>query len=251
MPTPPPTVMSHRYARPGDLGYIQQFWQEQVSWVDAHWPDKPFTISETGAGGVYEWTNASDPRWSQGYEAEVVIRDASFAVDNANVSGAWWRACVYEAWRAHGCYGVVLPRPSTRACARWLQRCLCRRWRLAWGDPRVCPPPCHCPSPCLAQASPCGSSTTSRPTPRTRPSAAAVCTCPTRRRWPTRGPAATSTSRVVGPVVRTTRGKSTSGAAPKRASRHCGACMRHPQRQIRQVGRRCSYSSSHERVGVY
>ena len=80
-------LCTRRYDHPGDLSYIQQFWQQQVSWVRSNWPTKPFTISETGAGGVYEWTNASDPRWSQGYEQEVVKRDAQFAVGNVNVSG--------------------------------------------------------------------------------------------------------------------------------------------------------------------
>lgn len=44
-----------------------------VEWVEKHFPNKPFTISETGAGGVYEWTNKTDPRWSQQYQLEVRI----------------------------------------------------------------------------------------------------------------------------------------------------------------------------------
>ena len=31
------------------------------------YPEKPFTISEAGAGAIYEWVNNTDPaiRWSQ------------------------------------------------------------------------------------------------------------------------------------------------------------------------------------------
>merc|ERR1711907_708993 len=35
----------------GDLSTIVPTWEQHASWVAAHFPDKPFIISETGAGG--------------------------------------------------------------------------------------------------------------------------------------------------------------------------------------------------------
>eukprot|EP00045_Choanoeca_perplexa_P016700 m.229236 g.229236 ORF g.229236 m.229236 type:complete len:619 (-) comp17334_c0_seq13:95-1951(-) len=75
------------YDHPGNLNETSIFWASQVEWVQQHYPSKPFTISETGAGGVYEWTNSTDPRWSQNYQAEVVGRDIKFALGSDRVTG--------------------------------------------------------------------------------------------------------------------------------------------------------------------
>eukprot|EP00050_Salpingoeca_kvevrii_P002588 m.197425 g.197425 ORF g.197425 m.197425 type:complete len:621 (+) comp10645_c0_seq1:1304-3166(+) len=75
------------YDKPGDLDYIKTFWKSQVDWVAQTWPSKPFTISETGAGGVFEWTNKTDPQWSQLYQSEVVQRDVEFAIGESRLSG--------------------------------------------------------------------------------------------------------------------------------------------------------------------
>eukprot|EP01045_Picozoa_sp_COSAG04_P028435 COSAG04_NODE_4409_length_2111_cov_1.228628_2_plen_132_part_00 len=41
-----------------------------------------------GLGGIYEWkSNASDVKWSQGYQSEIVAADATFAMGNDHVSG--------------------------------------------------------------------------------------------------------------------------------------------------------------------
>jgi beta-glucuronidase len=67
-------------------------WENKTEWAKTHWPDKPFTISETGAGGIYEWTNTSAQKWSQGYQAAVVAADAEFAMGHQHVSGlAIWQ----------------------------------------------------------------------------------------------------------------------------------------------------------------
>lgn len=89
IPRPPPAQSrtTSWYDHAGDKKEPAIFWQEMVDWVGAHQPGKPFTISETGAGGVYEWTNSSDPRWSQKYQQEIVAADAHFAASNANVTG--------------------------------------------------------------------------------------------------------------------------------------------------------------------
>lgn len=61
-------------------------WQSIAGWSKQHYPQKPFGISETGGGGVYEWQNATDVRWSQLYQKEVVAGDASFAIGSPDVS---------------------------------------------------------------------------------------------------------------------------------------------------------------------
>jgi len=53
-----------------------------------NYPTKPFTISEAGAGGIYEWNNnVSDPYWSQKYQAELINVTARFFVSDDGVSG--------------------------------------------------------------------------------------------------------------------------------------------------------------------
>ena len=79
------------YDRPGNVSYAATFWAEKVAWAAANWPSKPLTISETGAGGVYSWTNDTAPApgvfWSQKYQAAVVMADAGFLVGSPSVSG--------------------------------------------------------------------------------------------------------------------------------------------------------------------
>ena len=39
---------------------------------------KPFTISETGASGIYEWDrNTTDVKWSLKYQSEIIGGDVS------------------------------------------------------------------------------------------------------------------------------------------------------------------------------
>eukprot|EP01012_Entosiphon_sulcatum_P058680 TRINITY_DN8281_c0_g1_i1.p1 TRINITY_DN8281_c0_g1~~TRINITY_DN8281_c0_g1_i1.p1 ORF type:complete len:602 (+),score=62.71 TRINITY_DN8281_c0_g1_i1:40-1845(+) len=75
------------YSQAGDLTAPAREWNSNVQWAQAHWPSKPFTISETGAGGIYEWQNKTDVRWSQLYQAEVVEADVKVALNNSHVSG--------------------------------------------------------------------------------------------------------------------------------------------------------------------
>lgn len=49
---------------------------------------KPFVISETGAGGIYEWShNATDAKWTLLYQTEVISADVDVALANNNISG--------------------------------------------------------------------------------------------------------------------------------------------------------------------
>lgn len=75
------------YDHAHNLSYVVPFWDSQVQWVQEHYPQKIFTISETGGGGVYEWQNETDPFWSQKYEAELLNMDAGYAMNNSRISG--------------------------------------------------------------------------------------------------------------------------------------------------------------------
>lgn len=49
---------------------------------------KPFVISETGAGGIYEWSNnATAAKWTLKYQTEIISEDVDVALSNSNISG--------------------------------------------------------------------------------------------------------------------------------------------------------------------
>ena len=47
------------YSQPGDVSDASRAWNASANWVLANHPDKPFTVSETGGGGIYEWVNST------------------------------------------------------------------------------------------------------------------------------------------------------------------------------------------------
>jgi len=71
----------------GDINDIVFYWKSATDWATSRYPDKPFTISETGAGGIYEWKNRTDPRWSQKYQAEVLKADIEYVLSDERISG--------------------------------------------------------------------------------------------------------------------------------------------------------------------
>lgn len=76
------------YSDQHDLDAPARFWNENAAWARAHYPQKPFFISETGAGGLYEWdNNRTDAYWTLKYQKEVIDRDVDVALANENVSG--------------------------------------------------------------------------------------------------------------------------------------------------------------------
>lgn len=76
------------YNNPGDLSEPAKHWNSMADTVRAQYPGKPFVISETGAGGVYEWDhNTTDAKWTQKYQTEVISRDVDVALSNDNISG--------------------------------------------------------------------------------------------------------------------------------------------------------------------
>jgi beta-glucuronidase len=49
---------------------------------------KPFVISETGAGGIFEWDhNKTASRWTVNYQNKVISEDVDVAIQNSNISG--------------------------------------------------------------------------------------------------------------------------------------------------------------------
>jgi beta-glucuronidase len=69
------------------LGY----WPPQVEWVKQNYPTKPFIVSETGGGGLWEWPNATapapGPQWSLQYQVALVSNDVTVLLSNDRVSG--------------------------------------------------------------------------------------------------------------------------------------------------------------------
>ena len=76
------------YSDQHQLDAPARFWNQNVAWVRDHYPHKPFFISETGAGGLFEWDkNTTDAYWTLKYQQEVIDRDVDVALGNENVSG--------------------------------------------------------------------------------------------------------------------------------------------------------------------
>jgi len=49
---------------------------------------KPMVISETGAGGIYEWSeNNTDVKWTLKFQTGIISGDVDAAISNQNVSG--------------------------------------------------------------------------------------------------------------------------------------------------------------------
>ena len=63
-------------------------WDSWAKSVLQHYPGMPFVISETGAGGIFEWSdNQTAATWTTKYQAEVLSRDVDVALENDHLSG--------------------------------------------------------------------------------------------------------------------------------------------------------------------
>eukprot|EP00929_Paragymnodinium_shiwhaense_P046435 TRINITY_DN23639_c0_g1_i1.p1 TRINITY_DN23639_c0_g1~~TRINITY_DN23639_c0_g1_i1.p1 ORF type:complete len:464 (+),score=91.85 TRINITY_DN23639_c0_g1_i1:234-1625(+) len=63
-------------------------WNDMADYVKTEFPGRPMVISETGAGGIYEWSeNKTDAYWTQKYQVEVISRDVEVAMGNPRISG--------------------------------------------------------------------------------------------------------------------------------------------------------------------
>ena len=74
------------YNNYGDINYCYTIWAEYANDVITQWK-KPFLISETGAGGVYEYNNSTNVKWSQLYQSQVIYADIYEALNNSQISG--------------------------------------------------------------------------------------------------------------------------------------------------------------------
>mmetsp|Transcript_40928 Transcript_40928/g.98242 ORF Transcript_40928/g.98242 Transcript_40928/m.98242 type:complete len:226 (+) Transcript_40928:1-678(+) len=75
------------YYSSGDLKKPKEHWDSMAAYVKEHQRGKPFAISETGAGGVYEWAhNSSDAKWTTKYQTEIISADVDAALDNDDLS---------------------------------------------------------------------------------------------------------------------------------------------------------------------
>merc|ERR1712080_395079 len=71
----------------GGLSAIKPTWQKHGTWVATHFPDKPFTISETGAGAVFNNHSSTSEKWSEEYQQELLKVSANYAMNSHLVAG--------------------------------------------------------------------------------------------------------------------------------------------------------------------
>lgn len=77
-----------RFGPQGDLHLPGQHWRNASRWARAQYPDKPFVISETGAGGIFEWpANTTDAHWTCNLQTKILAADVDVALSDANISG--------------------------------------------------------------------------------------------------------------------------------------------------------------------
>lgn len=71
---------------------ITKIWSDRAAWVAENYPNKPFIISETGAGGIVGDHSANSSRWSLELQSRIDGLDASVAMTNENITGlALWQ----------------------------------------------------------------------------------------------------------------------------------------------------------------
>lgn len=89
------------------------YWDQEVAWLEANWPAKPMTVSETGGGGIWEWVNATSPPpglyWSQIFQEALVTADVASIAGNPRVSGLTvWQ---FSDIKVEGCPQCEYPTP--------------------------------------------------------------------------------------------------------------------------------------------
>ena len=82
------------YDDTGNISYAIKFWNKLAQAAHLKWPDKPFMISETGAGAVYEYNNISINSnksdyvlWSQSYANSLLKNDVETGLNSEYISG--------------------------------------------------------------------------------------------------------------------------------------------------------------------
>ena len=105
------------YDHAGNVTFPLEDWSNRVAWAASSFPEKPVTVSETGGGGVYEWTNTSSPfpglYWSQAYQNNLVSVDATVILNNTHVSAlALWQMADIKVANENCVECPYLPHPN-------------------------------------------------------------------------------------------------------------------------------------------
>ena len=75
----------------GPASQINETWTTRAAWAAATFPQKPFIISETGAGGIWGNHSKNESRWSLEYQVVVDQINAQTAMQDENITGlALW-----------------------------------------------------------------------------------------------------------------------------------------------------------------
>ena len=78
----------------GPASGIRKTWTDRVTWCATTYPNKPFVISETGAGGIVGKHSKSQSRCSLEYQATVDGDNADVVMTDANIAGlTLWQFC--------------------------------------------------------------------------------------------------------------------------------------------------------------
>ena len=116
LPVPAPTPAPHppcegRYTE--SFSEINQTWAGLASWAASHFPTKPFLISETGGGGLYEWHNGTAPK----FENYTIARGALEGGGDVSRHNATWKEAVAYCNATATCRGFTFrsaeERPTT------------------------------------------------------------------------------------------------------------------------------------------
>ena len=90
-PLVPLFLFSGWYDHAGNVSYVKGFWESQIDWYSQNFPGKPFTVSETGGGGIYELVNDTAPEpgpfWSTHYQRNLLTADVTTLLGDDRVSG--------------------------------------------------------------------------------------------------------------------------------------------------------------------
>lgn len=91
---------------PGELDEVNATWANFSAWARAHFPTKPFLISETGGGAIFEWHNTSG---AAGRAESYVLRHGALAAggDLGPPRNCTWEAAVAHCNRTVGCRGFT------------------------------------------------------------------------------------------------------------------------------------------------
>eukprot|EP00933_Yihiella_yeosuensis_P028900 TRINITY_DN22673_c0_g1_i1.p1 TRINITY_DN22673_c0_g1~~TRINITY_DN22673_c0_g1_i1.p1 ORF type:complete len:641 (-),score=102.98 TRINITY_DN22673_c0_g1_i1:275-2197(-) len=64
------------------------WWTREFEWIAKNYPKVPIFVSETGAGGIFEWKdNATSVKWGLKFQEKLIEVDVKLALENELVSG--------------------------------------------------------------------------------------------------------------------------------------------------------------------